>query len=162
MSQEMQVSVEQLKIEEKYIQIGVKASTWEEAIRIACEPLVKDNVITKEYANDVIKRETMWPTGLRVLPYGVAIPHGENMNNVISAAIGVVLLKEEVLFKEAGVEDGEIGVKVIFLLAMKEPEAQLELLSSLMKVLANQEALAQIEKATTAEEFIIAFNSAKK
>ena len=90
--------------------------------------------VKETYKNAVIEREKIFATGLPTLLGGVAIPHTD-INHVNIPAISIARLKKPVDFIIMGDDSETIAVDLIFMLAMKEKHAQLELLQSLMGIL---------------------------
>lgn len=144
-----------LKLNSSCIQLDVMAGNWEEAIVKAASPLIENGYVTPGYVDDVIERELQWATGLPTEPLGVAIPHALKPDNVLHAQIAVCRLREPVPFHQSGGTPGEDDVpcQIIFVLALKDPQAQLSLLQSLMVVISDEELLCELRDAATVEEF---------
>lgn len=83
------------------------------------------------FAENVLKREEVFPTGLLINDVGIAIPHTD-AEHVNDSQIAFMSLKKPVTFYEMGTADKEISVSLIFMLALKEPHAQLEMLQKLI------------------------------
>lgn len=96
--------------------------------------------VKESYKKAVIEREKVFATGLPTLIGGVAIPHTD-IQHVNSPAISIARLKEPVDFIIMGDDSNTVKVDLIFMLAMKEEHAQLELLQSLMGILQDEKAL---------------------
>ncbi|WP_051006568.1 PTS sugar transporter subunit IIA [Liquorilactobacillus vini] len=58
-----------------FVQHFLKAITFEDAIDSLSKNFLKRDLVTKDYADAVKKRENKFPTGLPTMPIGVAIPH---------------------------------------------------------------------------------------
>jgi len=151
-----------LNLDPRHIQIGIEASDWQEAIELACEPLILDNFVNNLYVKDVIDRELIWPTGLPVKPIAVAIPHAESRVNIKESTIAAAVLKEKVKFREAGGDiDDYVDVKIVFILAIKDSTHQLEVLRRLMNAFSNGETLKALISARNSYEFAELFNAAR-
>lgn len=74
------------------------------------------------FAENVLKREEVFPTGLLINDVGIAIPHTD-AEHVNDSQIAFMSLKTPVTFYEMGTADKEISVSLIFMLALKEPHA---------------------------------------
>lgn len=150
------------KLNSSCIQLDVSASDWEAVIRAACQPLIGNGYVKPAYPEDVIAREKQWATGLPTMPVGVAIPHALNPGNVMEAQIAACRLTEPVKFRQSGgtEADEDIDVKLVFVLALKDPHSQLNLLQNLMVAISDEELLAALLTAQTAEEFANTFNGA--
>lgn len=69
------------------------------------------------------------------------------------SAIGAVVLDEPVEFEMmGGMGDGPLSVRLIFMLAIKDPKAQVPTLQKMMAIIQNQQLLKDIREASTAEE----------
>ena len=109
--------------------------------------LIADNfrrlgLVKASYKGAVIKREQVFATGLPTLNenIGVAIPHTD-IEHVNTAAISFTRLKEPVEFTVMGDETSKVKVKLVFMLALKEAHAQIEMLQSLMAIIQDEKAL---------------------
>lgn len=69
-------------------------------------------------------------------------------------AILVALLKKPVCFKEMGNGINDVEAKLIFMLAVKDPNLQVETLSKLMSILSDKDKLLSIYKSATTKEVI--------
>lgn len=94
----------------------------------------------------------MYPTGLPAEAFDIAISHCDS-DHVNESAIGVSVLAEPVDFEMMGkISDDILHPYVIFMLAIKDPKAQVPTLSKMMQVIQNKDLLNQIRAAKTAEE----------
>lgn len=144
------------------IRLEVDADDWKEAIRKACKPLIDNRFVTEEYPQDVIDREMQWATGLPTEPFGVAIPHALTPEHVLQAQVAACRLTKPVPFHQSGGTPGEDDIlcKIVFILALKDPHAQLNLLQKLMVVISEEELLERLEKAGNPQEFSDIFSGA--
>ncbi len=142
------------------VQLDVSARDREDAIRKACGPLISGGFVQEGYPEDVIAREKLWATGLPTMPVGVAIPHALEPKNVVEAQIAACRLTEAVKFAQSGgtEQDEEIDVRLVFVLALKDPKAQLHLLQKLMVAISDEEMLAALLDAKTPSDFSNIFN----
>lgn len=148
---------------ETCIQLDVSAADWQEAIRKTCRPLIQQGFVYPGYPEDVITREKQWATGLPTLPVGVAIPHALNPDNVVTAQIAACRLNAPVKFAQSGgtETDEDIDVRLVFVLALKDPKSQLHLLQKLMVAISDDEMLTALVRAGNPADFSNIFNSAK-
>ena len=150
----------ELCLDAQYVQLHVPARDWREAIRAACRPLIREGCVTSGYPEDVIERESQWPTGLPTVPIAVAIPHALRPDNVVRAQISACLLEQPVPFFQSGgtKTDAPVDVQLVFILALKDAKEQLALLQKLMVAISDEEMLASLLHAGTPEEFSNRFN----
>lgn len=151
----------QIQLSTDCVQLGVTADTWQDAIRKACKPLVLHGHTTQFYPDDVIARETMWPTGLPTTPVAIAIPHALISDNIIRPQIAACVLSAPVPFAQSGgtAEDETLDVQLIFILALKDAQTQLGVLQNLMAVFSDEELLTGLLNANSPEEFIHIFTA---
>jgi PTS system galactitol-specific IIA component len=118
-----------------HILLGVEAVNAQDAIRIMTAALVQTGHVKPEFADDVWEREKTFPTGLPTQPLPVAIPHADP-TFIQQSAVGIGVLKSSVLFGQMGTDGStELEIKVLFLLAIKEREKQVEMIQQLMTLL---------------------------
>lgn len=144
-------------IKEEFIYIDKSFSSKEEALRYMGSQLEEKNVVKSTYVDAIIERERIYPTGLMSSLFGVALPHTDSVH-VNESCLSVAVLKDEVTFNEMGNPDGELGVKVIIMMALKDAKSQLDSLQALMQVLQNEKKLKSIISSRDAKELIEAYN----
>lgn len=133
------------------IEVGVRAKDSFEAISKAADLFIKKKMVRDSFTAAVIEREKKYPTGLEL---GVALPHAES-NHVIDEGIAIITLKEPVEFLEMGNPKKKIKVSIIFLLAIKNPNFQLNCLEKIVRIIQDQDLLAKIQGA---KDFQIIYN----
>lgn len=137
---------------ETLILTGIEAKTNMEVLECMAANLCEQGMVKESYKQAIKDRENNFATGLPTASVGVAIPHTD-IEHVNQAAISVGVLKEEVNFGIMGEEESTVPVKVVFMLAMKESHAQLELLQKLMQIFQDESALTTL--ATAASKTVI-------
>lgn len=141
-----------INFNESLILTGVEAKSNMEVLECMATNLCKQGMVKESYKQAIKDRENNFATGLPTASVGVAIPHTD-IEHVNQAAISVGVLKEEVNFGIMGEEESTVPVKVVFMLAMKESHAQLELLQKLMQIFQDESALTTL--ATAASKTVI-------
>lgn len=136
--------IDLLKIE--HILVAVEAADAQDAIRNLTAALVETDHVTPEFAEDVWEREDTFPTGLPTQPLAVAIPHADP-DHVNRSAVCVAVLNSPVQFSQMGT-DGSIvlDVSVIFMLAIKEKEKQVEMIQQLVTLIQSPKLLDGLSK----------------
>jgi PTS system galactitol-specific IIA component len=136
--------------------IGLHAQSTEAALRILSERLVEAGYAEPGYAEDVIARELVFPTGLPTNP-PVAIPHADP-GHVLQPAIAVGVFDTPVGFAEMGSCDPAptLQVRLAFLLAMTEKSQAVQLLRQLTAAFRNHDLLARLQAAATDAEAVAA------
>jgi PTS system galactitol-specific IIA component len=124
------------------------------AITLLNSTLVQSGNASEEFAADACTRELTFPTGLPTLPFAVAIPHADP-DHVNSSAVAVGCLQSPVQFSQMGTDgSAKLDVHVVFLLAIKEREKQVEMIQQLMTVVQNQSLLGAMAKAASPAEVV--------
>lgn len=132
-------------------------NTKKELLNEMINRLVEENIVTdsKEFFNDVMKREAISPTGIEK---GLAIPHGKS-RAVKRPILVVAKLKNSINDWESINPDNKVSL--VFLLAIPESEGNtthLEVLSELSTRLLDDEYIERLKKSKSKEEFIKNFN----
>lgn len=118
-----------------------------------CDNLNKNGYVKESFYEGVVKREEVFPTGLALGEYNVAIPHTE-AEHVVKSCISLATLEEPVRFKNMEDDTEDVNVNIIFMLALNEAHSQLEMLKQLMQLIQNKSILKEILKAESSEEII--------
>jgi len=141
-----------------HVLIGVEAANANDAIGKLTAVLSKTDHVTPEFAKDVWEREKVFPTGLPTQPLAVAIPHA-NPDHVNQSAVCVGVLNSPVKFSQMGTDGSTVlDVPIIFLLAIKEKEKQVEMIQQLMTLIQSPELLDGLSKAESASEAMSLIN----
>lgn len=131
----------------------VEVKDRNDALRRLTEQLGAKQFITNDFLEHIIEREEKFPTGLPVHTIGVAIPHTDS-EYVKKSQIAFMSLKEPVTFFEMGTNDKPVNVHMIFMLALKEPHEQLEMLQKLISMIQEQAIMERLYQCQTKAEFI--------
>jgi len=114
-------------------------NTSDEVIQAIGGKLFEAGFVKDSFVQAAIDRESQLPTGL---PLGgkinAAIPHTE-IEHVIKPALGMATLKNEVDFRNMVSPTESVPVRLVFLLALEQPKAQIEMLQEVAAVLQNPE-----------------------
>ena len=135
-------------IREDLIVFGVKAENAEEAIRAVGANLIKGGYVKDSYLPAVIEREAEYPTGLQLRTIGVAMPHTAGVH-VNMPAICVAKLEKPVEFGHMGDPDTKVQAELLFMMAIKNPDEQLDMLKKVMSVFTNDEAVEKLSAAAS-------------
>lgn len=122
--------------------------TSEEVITFLAKQLESKGFVKKGFVSAILEREKQFPTGLRLRNCNVALPHTDP-EYVIKPAIVIATLKKSVPFLQMDNLTEEIGVRVVFMLALNEAHSQVEVLQKLVELIQNEaflEKLIQTER----------------
>lgn len=116
---------------------NIKFKDERDALTFISEQLQQKNIVKKSHLKALIEREALFPTGIALDGYAVAIPHCE-AEHAISPAIYIIRTQSPVVFNRAD-EDSTVEVSLIISLVVTSPEDQLNLLKALFSNLQNKE-----------------------
>lgn len=126
-----------------------KADSWEEAISMSSEPLVKTGVVKSGYAEDLVGHVKKYGPYIVITPQ-VAMPHCQEVSdNVNRNGVSFMRLEEPVLFPE------EKEVRLFFTLASTNNKEHFYQLTRLVWLFGNKPYLQDLMKATTKEELLL-------
>jgi len=137
----------------KLIEICVKTDSREGILKRLTSLLIDNGFVKESYLPAILEREKQFPTGLPTEGVGVAIPHADT-EHVIKPGISIATLNEPVKFNVMGSLNEQVEVSIIFMLALTDPNMQLELLQNLVQVLQNKELLHSLTKIKDKSDFI--------
>lgn len=133
-------------LNEELIFLDFESANQEELLKELGNFLYSKGYVKESYVDGIIQREKVFPTGLNTLGVAVAIPHTD-AKHVNKSALLVAKLKNPICFKEMGNGINDVYVKLIFMLAIKNPDEQLKTLSKLMSIFSEEKTLLNIYNA---------------
>lgn len=130
---------------------SLEASDAEGCIRSLTKAMVEEGCASPEYAEDVIRRERTFPTGLPTEPIGVAIPHADP-DHLRRSCVALGISVAGVPFGQMGTDGGvQVDARLVFLLGIKEREKQVDMIGELMDLIQNASLLASLASARDTE-----------
>jgi len=127
-------------------------------LTVMANRLIDKGYVKESYLPAVLNREEEYPTGLPTNGVGVAIPHADT-KHVLKPGIAVATLKDPVKFNVMGNPEQEIDVKLLFMLAIKEPEVQVNILKKLVSIFQAKELLIKLISINCEKELADILNS---
>lgn len=124
-----------------------------EVLSESADLLAQMGMVKSSYKQAVIDREKKFPTGLETENDGIALPHTDS-KYVNKPGIVISILKNKIPFIQMGTADERVQVEVIFMLAIKKAEEQLELLQTFVELIQNEKIMDQLKNAKTGKEVI--------
>lgn len=137
--------------DEELIYLNKDFENQEKAFAFLSEKLLQIGIVNEEFFQNIKERERIFPTGLRIGEWGIAIPHTDSIY-VNRSQIAYVSLITPILFKEMGNADAEVPVRQIFMLALKEAHEQLEVLQKLIEMVQNESYMKRLVSAAEVTE----------
>jgi len=119
-------------IKKEHIKTVESVLNWEEAIRIAAQPLLQDNSITEHYVEKMIANvNDMGP--YIVISKDIAIPHARPEDGALKTGIALLKLKQRVSFTP------DKSVNTILVLAGSSNGSHINILKDISMILSNKE-----------------------
>lgn len=138
-------------LKEELIQQVDSVSTWQDAVRLASQPLLANGYIEESYIQAMIA--SIMETGpYIVLAPKVAVPHASPDAGVHQLGISLLQVKEPVDFSED--DDDDKKVQLIFVLATVDSTAHLRALQELALILDDEEAIDSLIAASDPREIL--------
>lgn len=115
--------------------------------------LMKQGYCKNTYVDALVEREKEFPTGINVGNCGIAIPHTDR-GHVIKGGIAIGQLKNPVHFFQMGTTDIPVEAKLIFMLAIDDPERHLPLLQRILQIVQDEKVLSRLVHAKSKEDIV--------
>lgn len=125
------------------IELQYNAKNTEDVLKRLGQLLYSHNFVKDTYLKGILEREKVYPTGLPSRGIPIAIPHTDPIH-VKKSQIAVMTLENPVSFSMMGDPEVTLPVQIVFMLAIKDPKQQLQLLKQLMKVFQDEKLLQEI------------------
>lgn len=145
-------------INSNLVKVGMNAEKKEDVLKELSRLLTSKGYVVEEYLEAILEREKLFPTGLPTAGLGVAIPHADS-KYVIKPGIAAAVLKDTVRFNVMGDPDNEVDVKLVFMLAIKDPKLQIMVLRELVSIFQDDKLLMLLSKAQDEDSFASLMNS---
>jgi Phosphotransferase system mannitol/fructose-specific IIA domain (Ntr-type) len=124
-------------LEPTAIQLQLDAHSSKDVITVLGNQLFKAGHVYSTFTAGALERESHLPTGLELGgKINAAIPHTD-IQHVIRPALAMATLKRPVKFHNMVAADEEVAVQIVFVMALKEPHQQVEMLQEIAGVLQN-------------------------
>jgi len=138
-------------VEKNHFNFVDRVDSWEEAIRIGCQPLEADGTVDATYADQIIRSVKAYGPYIVIIP-GVAMPHvQEHAAGVKKTSISFMRIKEAVSFDA---NDKDKDATLFFTLASCHHEEHLANIQKLSMMLMNEALLADLMEVETAEQLL--------
>lgn len=131
-------------LEPKAILYNLEAENSEQVLSRLGELLFNTGYVKETFVNGAIERERNFPTGLELGgEINAAIPHTD-IEHVIKPGLALAILKDTVNFKNMGNKEQDVPCKLVFVMALNEAHAQVDMLRELATVLQKPETLKKL------------------
>lgn len=112
---------------------------WEDAIRAAAEPLLRDGVIEESYVRDMIENVYKYGPYIVIAP-DVAMPHAQGGKGVKETAISFMRVRKPVSFSTSSEHDA----RLLFVLASVDNNSHIEMLQALVAAISDDDILTKL------------------
>ncbi|CUH94938.1 hypothetical protein P22_1007 [Propionispora sp. 2/2-37] len=140
-------------IETGFIGANIDAGTKEAAMRELAKLFFENGFTKDSYMDAILAREEVFPTGLPTETFGVAIPHTDAIH-VIRPGIAIGVLKHPVKFGMMGYPGETVDAKLMFMLAIQDPEMQIQLLQDLIELFSDAKLMTDLVAATDPAQLV--------
>lgn len=137
-----------LEFNESLIAFDLLAKDAKVVIELLAGSMHAQGLVTANYGAQTWAREMAHPTGLPTKPYCIAFPHAD-AEGVNRSALGVAVLHEPVKFQNMADPDQGLDVMLVFMLANRDPEEQIQTLRNLAVLFGQPEKLVGLRDQTT-------------
>ena len=131
----------------------IEASSYQDVMQVVGGKLTDAGYVKESYVDALITRERSFPTGIDMNGVGVAIPH-TNPEHVKQPGIAIGVLRRPVSFFQMGTTDVQVSVRLVFVLAVTNPNAHIGTLQRIIQVIQDTKVLKAIIAAADAAEII--------
>lgn len=144
---------DEMYLDEHLVDLEINEADNFSSLAALANRLEKNQCVNGEFSRAIQDREKEFSTGLPLENVGVAIPHTDS-EYVFKQSMAIGILKNPVMFEMMGSPEVLVPVKIIFMLAIKEPKKQLEFLQALIEMFQKDEKVLAIVQAKTATEAV--------
>lgn len=146
----MRKGLTDMLISEKVL-IENESMTWENALRIAASPLLKDDTISEKYVDSIIS-QTRYYGPYMFITKDVVLAHAKPEDGVNKMGISFGVFKEPIVFSDFH------QARIIILLAAKDQEKHLRILKDIMTIFSEESNVMELVKQDNSENVIECLN----
>ena len=138
-------------LDKNFIELNVEQNSRDSLLKYMGGKLLAENIVKETYPQAIVDREKEFPTGILCRNISIAIPHttGEHVNE---PKIAVSVLKNPVEFCMMGEPEQKVNASVIIMIAINNPDMQIDFLQKLVTVIENHELLLNVKNAASIDE----------
>lgn len=140
-----------LLIKQEIVHLNMQAANQKDLFEQMFRQALHLGYVKNSFLKGVMEREAVFPTGLKLNNYSIAIPHTDP-EHVVEQFIGIAILDTPVSFALMDDHSKTTDVKLVFLLGLNQPHSQLAILQELMQVIQMEENLERLLTASDCEQ----------
>lgn len=137
-----------LEFNKSLIVFDFEAKDAHQVIDLLARRMHAQGLVAAEYGEQTWARELNHPTGLPTKPFCIAFPHAD-ATGVNRSALSVAILRQPVIFQNMADPDESLEVMVVFMLANRDPEEQIQTLRNLAVLFGQPEKLVKLRDQST-------------
>ena len=141
------------ELKESLIFLNIKEKCSKNILKTMGTAMISEGYARDTYVPALLQREEKFPTGLDIQGIGIAIPHTEP-NYVRKEGVALATLREPVMFRHMEDESLPVKVRLIFMLAVCNPQAHLKRLQCVLNIIQDVEILQKLLFAKEKEDII--------
>ena len=143
------MNLKQVLTDNKSIRLGLSAATWQEAVKLAVEPLIESGAVQPQYYDAIVESTEEYGPYYILMP-GMAMPHARPEAGVKRDAFSLITLTEPVTFSD--------GKEVSVLLSLAATSSKIHTSVAIPQIIALFELENSIEriKACKSDEEVLA------
>lgn len=130
-------------IKNELIKVNLPCKDRNELFQMMHDEAFKYGYVEGDFIEGLLSREAVFPTGIKLTNYSVAIPHTE-AEYIKEQFIAIIVPEKPVTFKLMDDETKEEEVNLIFMLGLNKPHSQLEVLKELMGLIQKEDVVKKI------------------
>jgi len=147
-------------IKESLVNVGLKADNQDQLFNTMYEKAFEQGFVKETFLPKIKERESIFPTGLCINNYSIAIPHTDP-EHVVEQFIAVSVLDKPVTFHLMEDNTKTTEVQAVLMLGLNQPHSQIEVLQELMQVIQVEDHLEKLIHAKDKADITALFHSIK-
>lgn len=133
-------------INKRMIKVNLPCKDKNELFQIMHDEAFKYGYVESTFLDGLMSRESIFPTGIKLTNYNVAIPHTD-AHHVKEEFIAIIVPENPIEFKLMEDENQEEKISLVFMLGLNKPHSQLEVLQELMGLIQREDLVKKIVEA---------------
>mgnify|MGYP003612025514 FL=1 len=138
-------------LDKDLIELDVITESKDEILRYMGQKLLDKKIVKDTYPEAVVTREKEFPTGIPSKHLGIAIPHTV-ADHVVEPKVAISILKNPVEFQMMGEPGQKVQVSLIIMIAINNPDLQIDFLQKLVSIIEDHELLQKIKDSKSTDE----------
>ena len=140
-------------VKKEFMYCNVEVSSEEELFSLFYDDLFSNGYVKESWLAAVSDREKVFPTGLALENYNVAIPHSD-VDHVNESTIAVATLSKPLVFCLMEDPDVKVDVSLVISLIVADPKQQVEFLRSVIGAIQDEQFVQNMLRASSSDEML--------